>query len=88
MAQVLFYEYVENMTERRAPHREAHLARINEWRDEGKIVLAGAVGSPPHGAAIVFDVDDAAEVERFAAADPYVLAELVTERRVEPIALV
>jgi uncharacterized protein YciI len=88
MAQVLFYEYVENMTERRAPHREAHLERINEWRDEGKIVLAGAVGSPPHGAAIVFDVDDAAEVERFAAADPYVLAELVTERRVEPIALV
>jgi uncharacterized protein len=88
VAHILFYDYVENIAERRAPHREAHLARINEWRDQGKIVLAGAMGSPPHGAAIVFDVDDPAEVERFAAADPYVLAELVTGRRVVPIALV
>jgi uncharacterized protein len=88
VAHILFYEYVENMAERRAPHREGHLGRINEWRDAGKIVLAGAVGSPPHGAAIVFDVDDADEVERFAAEDPYVLAELVTSRRIEPIALV
>jgi uncharacterized protein YciI len=51
-------------------------------------VLAGAIGKPPHGAAIVFAVDDPAEVERFAAQDPYVLAELVTARRIEPIALV
>jgi uncharacterized protein YciI len=36
----------------------------------------------------VFDVDDPAEVELFAADDPYVIAELVTERRIEPIALV
>ena len=88
MAHILFYDYVDNMAERRAPHREGHLARINEWRDEGKIVLAGALGSPPHGAAIVFDVDDPAEVERFAAEDPYVVAGLVTERRIETIALV
>lgn len=88
MGQVLFYEYVDDIMERRAAHREAHLAWINEWRDAGKLLLAGAVGRPPHGAAIVFDVDDRAEVERFAAEDPYVLAELVTERRIEPIALV
>jgi hypothetical protein len=88
MAHVLFYEYVDNMLDRRAPHRDAHLARINEWRDDGKIVLAGAMGKPPHGAAIVFDVEESAEVERFAAEDPYVLAELVTEQRIVPIALV
>jgi uncharacterized protein len=88
MAQILFYEYVEDIVERRAPHREAHLARINEWRDEGKLVLAGAIGSPPHGAALLFEVEDPAEVERFAADDPYVLAGLVRERRIEPIALV
>jgi hypothetical protein len=88
VAHVLFYEYVDDILERRAPHRDAHLARINEWRDEGKLLLAGAMGKPPHGAALVFDVDDAAEVERFAADDPYVLAGLVRERRVEPIALV
>jgi hypothetical protein len=85
---VLFYEYVDDILDQRAPHRDAHLARINAWRDDGKLILAGAVGKPPHGAAIVFDVDDAAEVERFAAEDPYVVAGLVTARRIEPIALV
>ena len=50
--------------------------------------MGGAVGDPPHGALIVFDVDSAAEVEEFAAADPYVLNGLVTARRVEPWAVV
>jgi hypothetical protein len=85
---VLFYEYVDDIVDKRAPHRDAHLARINQWRDDGKLVVAGAMGKPPHGAALVFDVDDEAEVERFADEDPYVLAELVTSRRIEPIALV
>lgn len=88
MAHILFYEYVEDIVERRAAHRDAHLAWINEWRDGGKLLLAGAMGKPPHGAAIVFDVDDPAEVQRFSDEDPYVIAELVTERRIEPIALV
>ena len=88
MAHILFYEYVEDIMERRAAHRDAHLAWINEWRNDGKLLLAGAMGKPPHGAAIVFDVDDLAEVQRFSDEDPYVIAELVTERRIEPIALV
>ena len=85
---ILFYDYVENMGERRQPYREEHLARVNEWREQGKIRLAGALGSPPHGAAIVFEVEDAAEIERFAEGDPYVKAELVTARRIEPWTLV
>jgi uncharacterized protein len=85
---ILFYDYVENMGERRAPYREEHLARINEWRDQGKIRLAGALGSPPHGAAIVFELDDAAEVDRFAEDDPYNRAGLITARRIEPWTLV
>jgi uncharacterized protein YciI len=85
---VLSYEYVENMAERRAPHRDAHLERIREWQSDGRIVLAGAIGSPPHGALIVFAGDDAAEPERFAEEDPYVVAGLVAARRVEPLAVV
>jgi uncharacterized protein len=85
---ILFYDYVENMGERRGPYRDEHLARISEWRDAGKITLAGALGSPPHGAAIVFELDDPEEIERFAEDDPYVKAELVTARRVEPWTLV
>jgi len=85
---ILFYDYVEDMAERRAPHREAHLARLNEWRDAGRITMAGALGKPPRGAAIVFDVEDPGEVERFADEDPYARAGLVTGRRVEPWTLV
>jgi uncharacterized protein YciI len=79
---VLIYDYVADIVERRAEHREAHLAAIARGKDEGRIVMAGAVGDPPHGALIVFR--DAADAERFAAADPYVAAGLVTDRRVEP----
>ena len=85
---ILFYEYVDDIVERRAPHREAHLGRIREWKSDGRIVMAGALGSPPHGAAIVFDVEDPQEAARFAEADPYVTAGLVSARRIEPWALV
>jgi uncharacterized protein YciI len=84
----LFYEYIDDILERRAPHREAHLGRLREWKDAGRIAMGGALGNPPHGALIVFDVDDPAEVERFADEDPYVLEGLVTGRRIEPYAVV
>jgi uncharacterized protein len=84
----LFYDYVENIVERRAPHRPAHLELYRRWRGEGSLVMGGAIGDPPHGALIVFDVDSAAEVEQFAGADPYVLNGLVTARRIEPWAVV
>jgi uncharacterized protein YciI len=81
---LLFYDYVEDVVERRAPHRERHLERIREWRDGGRIVMAGATGDPPSGALIIFDVDNPTLVEEFADADPYVLAGLVTARRIVP----
>jgi uncharacterized protein YciI len=84
----LFYNYVENIVERRAPHRPSHLELYRRWREEGRLVMGGAIGDPPHGALIVFDVESAAEVEEFAAGDPYVLNGLVTGRRVEPWAVV
>ena len=84
----MFYEYVDDMLERRGPHRDGHLALVRSWKDDGRIAMAGALGSPPHGAVIVFDVDEPAEIEEFTGADPYVAAGLVTSRRVEPLALV
>jgi uncharacterized protein YciI len=84
----LFYDYVENAVERRAPFREQHLANIKRWKDEGRLVMAGALGDPPHGALIVFSVDDAADIEEFVAADPYVANGVVTGHRVEPWAVV
>jgi uncharacterized protein len=85
---ILFYEYVPDMVDRRGPHRDDHLALIRRWKEDGRIAMAGALGDPPHGAVIAFRVDDPAGIEDFVAADPYVEAGLVTDRRVEPWAVV
>jgi uncharacterized protein len=81
---ILFYEYVPDVLERRGPFREAHLARIRAEKEAGRVVMAGALGDPVHGAAIVFEDVDDAEVERFAESDPYVEGGLIEEWRIEP----
>ncbi len=80
----LFYDYVEDVVEKRAPLREDHLALARKWKDDGRIVMAGALGTPPTGALFVFLVDDPGQVEQFVAADPYVSGEIVTAHRVVP----
>jgi uncharacterized protein len=82
--QILFYDYVEDILERRGPHREAHLAGIGAEREAGRVVMAGALGDPPHGAVIVFGDVERDAIEGFARSDPYVRAGLVTAWRVEP----
>ena len=81
---LLLYDYVPDIVERRAPHREAHLALVRRWKDDGRVLMGGALGDPPHGAAIVFRVDEPEAVEEFVSADPYVEADLVTRWRIEP----
>jgi uncharacterized protein YciI len=81
---VLFYDYVADALERRAPYRDAHLAAARRYKDEGKIVMAGALGKPPTGAMFVFLVDDPAEIDAFVAADPYVRNGIVSGHRVVP----
>ena len=82
--QVLFYDYVENVVERRAPFREAHLSHARGYKDDGKLVMAGALGNPPTGAMFVFLADDPAEIDVFVASDPYVRNDIVTGHRVVP----
>lgn len=80
---LLLYVYVEDILERRTPYREAHLALVNAWKDDGRLLMAGPLGDPPTGAAFVFQVNDPSEVEEFAAADPYIAAGLVTSHSLE-----
>lgn len=81
---LLFYDYIDDVLDRRAPYRDAHMQRFRDLKDKGKLVMAGAVGDPPHGATIVLrDMDDG-EIADFVAADPYVDAGLVTGWRTEP----
>jgi uncharacterized protein YciI len=82
---VLFYDYeTENLVERRAPHRPAHIGLVREWMADGRLLHGGAVGDPPHGGLLVFAVEDAAAVEEFVAQDPYVSNGIVTGHRIEP----
>ena len=86
---ILFYDYVDDLLERRAPHREGHLGLIKRWHDEGRVVMAGGVGDPPHAGIIVLREEDPeaarAAAEAFVAEDPYHPAGLVTSWRVEPV---
>ena len=86
---ILFYEYVEDVLERRAPHREGHLGLIKRWHDEGRIAMAGGVGDPAarrahRPAPRRIPRRPAAAAESFVAEDPYQPAGLVTSWRVEP----
>ena len=80
---LLIYTYVEDMADRRGPYREAHLAAIRAERDAGHITLAGALGTPPTGGAIVWQGVTRDDIEAFTAADPYVVNGLVTAQRIE-----
>jgi uncharacterized protein YciI len=82
---ILFYDYVDDVLERRGPHRSAHLAHIAEAKERGEILMAGALGDPVHGGVFIFaDAVEPPAIERFAERDPYALAGLVRERRIEP----
>ncbi len=80
---LLVYTYVEDMADRRGPYREAHLAAIRAERDAGHITLAGALGTPPTGGAVVWQGVTREDIEAFTAADPYVVNGLVTAQRIE-----
>jgi uncharacterized protein len=85
---ILFYDYVEDVVQRRGPYRDDHLARIRAERDAGRVVMAGALGNPPQAAAIVFRGAHPDAIEAFVRADPYVQAGLVSDWRIEPWNLV
>jgi uncharacterized protein YciI len=78
------YDFVENVVERRAPHREAHLKLVREAFARGEIVMGGAFSDPVDGAAIVFEANTPAVVEAFVRQDPYVVSGIVTRWRIRP----
>jgi uncharacterized protein YciI len=82
LVHALRYEYPPDVLERRAPHREGHLAMLRAEREAGRVVMGGALGDPPTEALIVFR--DASDAEDFVARDPYVAGGVVASWRVEP----
>jgi uncharacterized protein YciI len=81
---LLLYDYPDDVLERRAPHREEHLELVRRWKQEGRLLLAGAIGDPVNGGALAFRVEDEAEIDDFLNADPYVREGVIVGHRVEP----
>ncbi len=84
----LCYQVVDNYAERRKPYRAEHLRLVQEARNRGDLLLAGALGEPIEGALLVFRVPDRSFVEDFARNDPYVRNGLVTRWDIKPWAVV
>ena len=78
----LIYEIVDNFAEKRTPYRNAHLAKVQQAHDDGKLVLAGALADPIDGALLIFRGPTQEAAETFAKADPYVTSGLVKKWRV------
>lgn len=83
----------ENSLADRLAARPAHVARLNELKDQGRLLLAGpfpAIDSEDPGPAgftgslIVAAFDSLAAAEAWAAADPYVAAGVYASVRVRP----
>ncbi len=79
---ILSYEYVEDVVEKRAPHRKAHLEYLKQAFDAGEVVIGGALADPLDGAVLVFRGATPEAAERFAKSDPYVVNGIVTAWRV------
>jgi hypothetical protein len=85
---LLLYVYPEDMADRRGPHRDEHLRRIQIEKDAGRLVLAGAIGDPIHGGALAWKGATPEEIEAFVQGDPYLEAGLILSYRIEPWNLV
>jgi uncharacterized protein len=84
MYYILFYETVDDYIEKRAAYRLEHLAMAQQAHSEGKLIMAGALASPPDRAVLVFKGDSPAVAEHFAKNDPYVQNGLVKSWQVRP----
>ena len=82
MHYLLIYEVVPDYVERRGQFRDEHLRRAWAASDRGEIVLAGALGNPVDGAALLFKADSPEVAREFARQDPYVVNGLVTKWQV------
>lgn len=93
MLYAIISEDVSNSLERRMAARPDHLARVETLRDEGRLVLAGphpAVDTENPGEAgfsgslIVAEFDSLEAAQRWADADPYIIAGVYAKVIVKP----
>ncbi|SNS17298.1 hypothetical protein SAMN06893096_102343 [Geodermatophilus pulveris] len=80
---LLEYTLADDYLQRREALRADHLALVRAAHERGEVLLAGALPDPYDRALMVWTAPREV-VERFAAADPYVVHGLVTSWTVRP----
>lgn len=85
---LLEYMYVDNMLERRAPHRAAHLEYADEFIKKNIMIAGGAIVPAVDRGVLLFKAENAKVVEDFAVNDPYVKQGLVKNFTVKEWAVV
>ncbi len=93
MLYAIISQDVENSLEKRKGARPDHIARLNQLRDQGRLILAGPhpkidVSDPGEagfsGSLVVAEFEDLNEARNWADADPYVLAGVYSSVIVKP----
>lgn len=93
MFYAIISEDVENSLEKRLATRPAHLERVQQLKNEGRLLLAGphpAIDSEDPGAAgfsgslVVAQFDSQQEATAWADADPYVKAGVYAKVTIKP----
>ena len=81
---LLTLDYVENMVEKRASHREEHLNGAKKASGEGYCVMAGALTDPVDTGVFVFKNCSREKVETFVKNDAYYRAGLIPSYTIRP----
>ena len=93
MLYAIIAQDIENSLSKRMGARPDHVTRLNQLKDEGRLILAGPhpaidVSEPGEagfsGSLIVADFEDLQQAREWAAADPYVAAGVYASVVVKP----
>ena len=94
MLYAIISQDIENSLSKRLGARPEHVARLNELKDEGRLILAGPhpaidVSEPGDagfsGSLVVAKFDDLQKAREWADADPYVAAGIYSSVVVKPL---
>jgi len=77
MYYTLTYQLAHDYIDKREPYRSLHFDHIQTYKDKNQFLMGGAFDDQ-ESALLIFNVDDAAVVEKFANTDPYVLNGVAT----------
>lgn len=67
----VFTHFTEGAAEKRAPHREAHLAHLRELHAQGMLLLGGALQNPMDAGLLILRAESPEEIEKVLAEDSY-----------------